>query len=75
MWHLKEALLKLLEALCYLVVDCISGHIFILSCFPEPSKDIPQGAFSEIAAVGLEPQTATMWLAFKWMVLHVSKSL
>ena len=32
----------------------------ILSCFPEPSKDIPQGAFSEIAAVGLEPQTATM---------------
>lgn len=42
--------------------------------FSEPSKDIPLGEFSEIAAVGLELQTATVWLTSKWMGLHVSKA-
>lgn len=43
--------------------------------FSKPSKDIPLGAFSEIAAVGLKSRTATVCLASKWMGLHMSRSL
>lgn len=43
--------------------------------FPKPSKDIPLGSFSEIVALGLKSQTATMCLASKWMGLLMSQSL
>lgn len=43
--------------------------------FSKPSKDIPLGAFSEIAAVGLKSRTATMRLASKRMGLRMSRSL
>lgn len=58
----------------------LSGNgLFLLSdfnsvLFSKPSKDIHLGTFSEIAAVGLKSQAATMCLSIKWTGLRASPS-